>query len=383
MTKEMSSRERIRRTLQRKPTDRTALDIGSTPNTGINLAAYAKLVEYFGLKEPVEELSAIWQLARPSESVLARLSIDTRGIFGKTPETCRNKHITPNRFADEWGIVYERPNGELYFDIAVHPLATAECEDLDRYPWPPPAHPERIVGLKQEAERLNEDNRFALMGMPAGGTSLFERCWYLRGFENFLSDLLLNKRFVHGLLEALLDLQLVKWKQFLDEIGTFLDVIVIGDDLAGQLGPLISPDLYREMIKPYQAKYFKYLKERTDAKLFYHSCGCISGILDDLIAIGIDIINPVQTSAKNMGPEFLKEEFGNRVIFWGAVDTHELLRRATPAQVIQSTRELIKILGRGGGYVVAANHNIQPDVPPQNVVALADSVASRSSQRSV
>jgi uroporphyrinogen decarboxylase len=186
---------------------------------------------------------------------------------------------------------------------------------------------------------------------------------------------------VHRLLETLLDLLLKKWKQFLDEIGAFLDVIVIGDDLAGQRGPLISPALYREMIKPYQAKYFRNIKERTGARLFYHSCGSISGILDDLIEIGVDIINPVQTSAREMSPESLKKRFGERVIFWGAVDTHDLLRRAAPEQVMRSTKELIGILGGGGGYVVAANHNIQPDVPPGNVVAMADAVVIKSYQK--
>jgi uroporphyrinogen decarboxylase len=373
--KGMTSRERVRRTLARKPTDRAPLDIGSTANTGINLAAYSNLTKFLGLEEPVEELSTIWQLARPSEPVMTRLGVDTRGIFGRTPESCRIRYFSPNRFVDEWGIVYNKPEAELYFDIVEHPLAAAECADLDRYPWPPPDDPERVRGLRQEVERLADDNRFALLGTPAGGTSLFERSWYLRGFESFLSDLLLNKPFAHHLLQKLLDLQNRRWKQFLDEVGKFLDVVAIGDDLAGQLGPLISPQLYREMIKPYQAQNFKLIKESTDAKLFYHSCGSIAPLLDDLIEIGVDIVNPVQTSARNMDPQNLKRSFGKRVIFWGAVDTHELLRKAEPSRVAEATKELIRTLGADGGYVVAANHNLQPDVPPRNIVALADSMA--------
>lgn len=369
----LSPRERVTRAIQHQEVDRVPVDLGSSGVTGISVQAYSRLVEYLGIHERTEELSVIWQLARPSENVLRCLAVDTRGLFGATPDHLRERFLGPDRFVDEWGIEYRRPKNELYFDIAVHPLQGADIDDLERYPWPDATHPERTAGLKERAAALHSANEFALVGTPSGGTSLFERSWYLRGFEQFLMDLILNRELVRCLLDILVDLQLKRWGRFLDEIGSYLDIVVIGDDLAGQMGTLVSPVLYREMIKPYQARYFRSIKQATDAKLFYHSCGSVTPILADLIDIGVDIINPVQTTASNMQPKHLKEAFGNRVVFWGAVDTHELLRTGTPEQVNAAVRELIEDLGQGGGYVMAANHNIQPDVPPENIVALARS----------
>ncbi|MCL5070435.1 MAG: hypothetical protein M1308_06010 [Actinobacteria bacterium] len=376
--KEMTSRERLKRTLERKEVDRVPLDIGSTINTGINTQAYEKLVSYLGMKNKSERCSAVWSLATPEESLLKRLSVDTRGIFAPTPNIYKNQSTNPDEIIDEWGLIYKKPQGCIYYELKENPFAKADIDDLEKYLWPDPEHPERIAGIKDVAKKLHEDGGYAIVGNPSGGTSIFERSWYFRGLEQFLVDLIVNKKFAHTLLEIILDIQTRKWKLLLSEIGQYLDVIAIGDDLAGQTNLLMSPGLYREMIKPYQKKIFQSIKQWTDAKLFYHSCGNISPILGDLIEAGIDIINPVQVSAQDMAPERLKKEFGNKVTFWGAVDTHDLLNRAEPEEVIIETKKLISILGQDGGYVVAANHNIQPDVKPQNILAMISAVLAKN-----
>jgi len=374
VVKEMTSRERFKRTLGRKEVDRVAIDIGSTVNTGIHTQAYENLVSYLGMAIKSEKCPSVWSLATLEEAVLKRLSVDTRGIFAPTPSIYKNKSTKPDEITDEWGLVYKKPIGCIYYELKENPLANADIADLEKYPWPDPEHPERIAGMKDLAKKLYEDGEYIIVGNPSGGTSLFERSWYLRGLEQFLVDLIINKKFARALLEIILDIQTRKWKLLLDEIGQYIDVIAIGDDLAGQINTLMSPELYREMIKPYQKKNFQCIKQWTDAKLFYHSCGNISPILDDLIEAGIDIINPVQVSAKDMAPERLKKAFGHKLTFWGAVDTHDLLNRAEPEEIISETKKLIKILGQDGGYVVAANHNIQPDVKPQNILAMVSAV---------
>ncbi len=375
--KKMTSRERFKRTLEHKEVDRLPIDIGSTINTGINTQAYEKLASYLGMEIKSEEYPTVWSLATPEESVLKRLSVDTRGIFAPTPNIYKNRSAKPDETIDEWGLIYKKPQGCIYHELKENPLVNADIDDLEKYPWPDPEHPERIAGIKDMAKKLYENGEYVIVGNPSGGTSLFERSWYFRGLEQFLVDLIINKKFAHTLLEIILDIQTRKWKLLLNEIGQYLDVIAIGDDLAGQINVLMSPELYREMIKPYQKKNFQSIKQWTNAKLFYHSCGNISPILDDLIEAGIDIINPVQVSARDMAPERLKKEFGDKVTFWGAVDTHDLLNRAEPEEVITQTKKLIKILGQDGGYVVAANHNIQPDVKPQNIVAMVSAVLAK------
>jgi uroporphyrinogen decarboxylase len=190
--------------------------------------------------------------------------------------------------------------------------------------------------------------------------------------EQFFLDLLMNKKLAKALLEKVFDIQSVKMGKYLDEVGEYLDVVCVGDDLAGQSGPLISLDLYREMVKPYHRAYFELIKRKTPARLHLHSCGSIAYFLDNLIEIGVDVINPVQVSARDMAPEKLKQRFGDRICFWGGIDSQHLLPRGTPEEVACEVHRIISFLGTDGGYVLGAVHNIQPDVPPENIVAMYD-----------
>jgi len=370
--------ERVRRTFSYKEVDRPPIDIGSTPNTGINVAACENISKYLGYAEPVKVLSDQWQIAALDEGVLQKLHADVRGVFAPTPAEYQNRFISDKRFVDEWGLVYECPTGSLYYDLVHHPLAELDRDQLAGYPWPDPSHPGRLAGVREAAKALRDEEMYAVAGTPSGGTSLFERAWYLRGMEQLLVDMVIDKPFVHLLFEILTDLQIRRWKSFLHETGPYLDVVCIGDDLAGQESTIMSPELYRELIKPYQSRYFSIIKQLTDAKLFYHSCGNVTPILDDLIDIGVDIINPVQVSAKDMDPSALKKSFGEKVVFWGAIDTCDLLNNGTSSQVAEETSRIIALLGEGGGYVVAANHNIQADVPPANIMAMIRAASATS-----
>jgi uroporphyrinogen decarboxylase len=172
------------------------------------------------------------------------------------------------------------------------------------------------------------------------------------------------------LMEMVLEMQLVKMERYLDEVGEYIDVVCVGDDFAGQQAPLISPALFRASIKPYLKRYFELIKRKTSAPLHLHSCGAVRDLLSDLIDIGVDIINPVQVSAAGMDPAVLKKKFGKSLSFWGGIDTQRILPYGTPEDVRNEVTRISRILGKGGGYVLNPVHNVQPDVPPQNILAM-------------
>ncbi len=193
--------------------------------------------------------------------------------------------------------------------------------------------------------------------------------------EQFLVDLLVDTKFAVALLDRVADLQFRRHRKFLEEVGPYVDVVIIGDDMGVQKGPIIRPELYRQLIKPLHRRYIQLIKERTPAKVFMHACGSIVDLVEDYIDIGVDVLNPMQVSAAGMAPDHLKERFEGRMAFWGGIDTQRLLPHGTPDQVRQGVRTMLDVMGLDGGYVLGAVHNVQDDVPPENVWAMLDEAA--------
>jgi uroporphyrinogen decarboxylase len=257
-----------------------------------------------------------------------------------------------------------------------HPLQEAEdLEAIESYPWPDPKETIVTDGLRERARRLRQETDFAVCGYM-GGASIFEQTWYLRSYEGLLIDFMVNKEFAHALLSKVLDVRKKNADIYLSEVGEYLDVFQIGDDIATQENPAMSPVLYREMLKPYHAELFRYIKERTPAKLYYHSCGSVIPLIDDLIEIGVDALNPIQVSAKGMDTAELKRRFGDRIAFWGAIDSQRTLPFGSVDTVRAEVRQRISDLGPGGGYILAGVHNLQPDIPPENIVAMYEEGAA-------
>jgi uroporphyrinogen decarboxylase len=262
-----------------------------------------------------------------------------------------------------------------YFEIAEHPLKGAErLDDLESYPWPNPHEFLILKGLRDRARYIREHTDYALVGTVGGG-NIFEQSWYLRGLSEILMDLMINKEFAHALFSKLLDIRKKTIKLYLTEVGEYLDIFQVGDDLATQNGLMLSPALYREMIKPYQAELFRFIKELTKAKLYYHSCGALIPLIDDLIEIGVEALNPVQVSAEGMNTADLKRRYGKQISFWGAIDSQGVLPFGTTGEVEEEVRKRIRDLAPGGGYILAGVHNLQPDIPPENIVCMYDSGA--------
>ncbi len=375
----LTPRERVRRALDHEVPDRVPIDLGGN-QTGIHKNAYRNLVRHLGLREDLEIMDAVQQLARPSEAVLERFHVDTRYVAAGPASNWKGGVVTAERegrawhdLTDEFGIRWSMPDDSpLYMDITHHPLARASLKDVAAYPWPKGDDPGRFAGLRDRALRLRRDTPYAGVGGISG--VIYEFGWYLRGLEQWFVDTVTQPQFCEALLDRTLRFWTDWFRLYLDEVGDLLDVVMIGDDLAGQDGPLFNPEIYRRLVKPRHKKLVEYIRSRTGAKIWYHTCGSCAPLIPDLIDNGIHVLNPVQTSARNMDPAELKARFGKDLSFWGGgCDAQRVLPLGTPAEVAAEVRRNLAIFKPGGGYVFNGIHNIQGDVPPENVVALFDS----------
>jgi uroporphyrinogen decarboxylase len=321
----------------------------------------------------------VQQLARPSEAVLRRFHVDTRYIAAGSAASFDGRIVQRRRdgrlwhdLTDEFGVTWSMPDDQpLYMDISHHPLAGASFADLQNYPFPKGDDPGRFAGLRQRAEALRSDTPYAVVSGISG--VVYEICWYLRGLEQWFIDMLTQPEFCAALLDQTLKFWMDWFRVFLDEVGDLVDVIMIGDDLAGQNGPLFRPEIYRNLVKPRHMRLVQYIRARTRAKIWYHTCGACTQYIPDLIQNGIDILNPVQISAREMDPKRLKADFGDRLSFWGgAIDAQHVLPTAAPATVREHVRRNLQVWKPRGGYVFNSVHNIQAGVPPENIVALYD-----------
>jgi len=374
----MSPRQRILKALNHEIPDRVPIDLGGF-QTGIHRKAYGELLDHLGIEDEVTIMDPVQQLAQPCEEVLQRFNVDIRYVFAHGPESFTGS-IEQNKrdgrlwhdLEDEFGVVWSMPDDQrLYMDISHHPLARATVEDLADYPFPKGGDPTRFTGVREKARQLRAETPYAI-STGIGGV-VYEICWYMRGLQRWFMDLIENPAFCEALLDRTLTFWINYYDVFLAEIGDLVDVVMIGDDIGGQSGPLFSPELYRKIVKPRQKRLVQHIKSLSPAKVWYHTCGSVVDYIPDLLDNGIDILNPVQISAKNMDPRELKTRYGDRLVFWGgAIDTQHVLPFAAPSEVREHVRQNLEILMPGGGYVFNNVHNIQAGVPAENVVALFD-----------
>jgi len=378
MKDKMTSRERVSKALNHDIPDRVPIDLGGF-QTGIHKKAYAELLGHLGLVEEIVTLDPVQQLARPSEEILRRLRVDIRYVCAHGPDSFKGAIEQDMRagrlwhdLKDEFGVVWSMPDDQhLYMDISYHPLAEATVEDIAGYPFPDGGDITRFSGVRDDILRIRNETPYAI-STGIGGV-VYEICWYMRGLERWYMDMIENPPFCEALLDRMLKFWLDYYTAFMNEVGDIIDIVMIGDDLAGQRGPLFSPKFYRETVKPRQKKLVQHIKSLTKAKIWYHTCGGCGEYIPDLIDNGVDILNPIQISADGMDPKQLKQKFGRDIVFWGgAIDTQHILPFAGPQEVTEHVRRNIKLLKPGGGYVFNNVHNIQAGVPAENIVALFD-----------
>jgi uroporphyrinogen decarboxylase len=375
-TETLTSRERVLKALNHEEPDRVPIDLGGF-QTGIHVKAYRALIDYLDLSEGTGILDPVQQLAIPSEAVLNKLHVDIRYITAHGPDSFQGGIEINERdgrrwhdLRDEFGVVWSMPEDQmLYMDISFHPLARATIKDVQCYPFPNGGDPSRFSGLREKALTMRQKTPYALSSGICGVT--YEICWYLRGLERWFLDMMEDRT----LCEALLDRTSQYWVDwmigFLGEVGDLLDIVMIGDDLTGQDGPLFSPEFFRSIVRPRQQRVIDTIKRHTRAKLWYHTCGDCSEYIPDLIEMGVEILNPIQISTRGMNPKALKERYGRNLVFWGGgIDSQHVLPFGSPQEVKEEVKRNVGIFKPGGGFVFANVHNVQPEVPSQNVVAM-------------
>jgi uroporphyrinogen decarboxylase len=344
------------------------MDLGSARFTGIVQGAYDNLRSYLGFGDPGPVIDQMQQLVAMDERILQTLGVDVRAFAQAPPDRGGPVDLGVGRYRDEWGVTRVKPPGSHYYDLEHCPLAgDIDAGALARFPWPDPLDPGIVRGLREQAQRLRKTG-YAVMYNAR--FNLVHTMQYLRGFEDWFLDLGQNHDLFQALMQAVLEVLVELNHRTLAEVGDLVDIVAFGDDIGQQDRAVASLATYRKLIRPAQERIVETIRAHTRAKILYHTCGSVYTYIDDFIGIGIDALNPVQVTAKNMEPRRLKREFGDRITFWGGIDTQRVLPRTSPAEVAAEVHRMFECLGAGGGWVLAAVHNIQPDVPPQNICAM-------------
>ena len=372
---EITHRQRVLMALDHQEADRIPIDFGGTTGSGIFADAYRVLKEQLGivLEAPILRVYPHTDQVRVDLEVVERFGADLlpvrvegTDLFHYADQPIPSAH---RGFVDDYGVVFDWPEGSPYANAIVSPLAAPpDPTKVAAHAWPDPQDPGRIEGLRAQVEFLRAtDDRALVVGLPGRFLSFGQR---LCGYENWMIYLAAEPLFVEALMDKALEVQIGICEQVLGEVGDEIDVVMFADDLGTQRNLQVSPRSYRSVIKPRQKELFDVVKRCTGAKVYLHSDGAIASILPDLIEVGVDIINPVQPSCEGMNLHELKRDFGRDITFWGAIDTQSVLPFGSPADVRDEVRRRIDQLAAGGGYVLAAVHNIQPEVPAENIVAM-------------
>ena len=392
----MTSRERVLKAIRHEEPDRLPIDLGGMASTGIMAIAYSRLKEQLGISNgEIRIIDIGQQLAEVEPEILSRFKVDAISLgnsLGEAPPEfwkpwklpngvpCQipaSVDVRPDEEQGGWliwenGIPTQRMSASsLYFSESFHPLAGMTTpEELKLVPRPVISD-EDLRFLEMRAKAMYENTDFAIISNFGG--NILETGNSLRGFTRFMMDLARGGTFVEDLIGGIVETQFSNLSLYLEAVSKYVQIIQFGDDLGMQDRPLMSRNMYMKYLMPGHQKLFQYVHQHSNCAVFLHSCGSIYPLIPDLITAGVDILNPVQTSAKNMDPQQLKSEFGGKLTFWGGgCDTQHVLAFATPAEIAQHVRERIQIFAPGGGFVFNPIHNIQADVPPENIVSMFD-----------
>jgi len=365
----MNSRERFRRTLSHREPDRVPIDVGQDFHNGIHEIAYRNLLSFLGEKDGIRLYDQMQHLAVCKESILNRLHADTRYVFANPSSTWRMNIDADQRWTDEWGVV--RKNVGLYDESVARPLAGGTLDDIRKYRMPDPIDPARFSDLKERTRNLFENTRYAIIGGNAA--SLFYLSSELMGFQEYMERLMTEPLLIEFLVDRVLEWEMRFFEKFLDQVGEYIELVWMGDDWGMQSGPIMNPNIFRRVFKPRYKVFTDMVKSKTKAKVALHACGSVLWAMEDLFEAGVDVIHPLQATAYDMGnPEKIKQLFGTKLVFYSNIANQSILPQGTRSEVANEARNKITALAPGGGYIFSAGHNIQADVPPENIIALFD-----------
>ncbi len=367
----LTPRERVKRALNHQEPDRVPIDLGGYV-CGIHEKAYRDLADYLKMKLEVSIYDYMQRLALVDERILRMFNVDTRYIYAKAASDWKFKEDADESWVDEWGV--RRKRCGYYADVVYSPLGEADIHDMEKYPFPDPSDPARFKELEKEAAKLYEQTDYALIAATSGSIQYLPA--ELRGWEQYLTDLALQPDMTVGLTDRFLDWNIKYFDKLLEACGEYIEMVWIGDDWGYQEGPVMAPQIFREIFKPRYKELVDFIKSKAEVKVCLHSCGSVYWAIQDFIDVGIDVLNPVQIAAKDMDTQRLGEEFGGRIVFWGGgCDTQRILSFGGPEEVREEVKKRIRDLGPGGGFVFTPVHNIQANLPPENIVSMYKSAS--------
>jgi uroporphyrinogen decarboxylase len=354
--------------LSHRMPDRLPLDIGGSNVTTLVDRAYERLKSHLNIQGDTVYMGKRARQVVLDESVAQILGTDTRPVFPGKPDGRPDIYLPDGSIEDEWRVIWKSAGG--HYNPVAGPFENASGSDLDGFSWPDPDDPGRTRGLGEWSSKLHEETNYCvILSLPVAVVHLSQ---YLRGYEQFLVDLIADPVFAVKLMDHVMDVYLQMISNILQAVGPFVDVVTFGDDVAFQDRLMVRPSLYRKFIKPYHSQIIRLIKNKSNAAVLYHCCGAVTQLSPDFIEIGVDALNPVQVSARGMeDTALLKREFGADISFWGGIDTQHILPSGKPEDVRKEVLRRAADLAENGGYVVAAVHDMQEDVPPENILAMA------------
>jgi uroporphyrinogen decarboxylase len=359
--------ERVLLSVNKKEPDRVPVDLGGVIS-GISKIAYDNLLIHLGFRGVESKIWDVMQgLVDIDEKVLERFGVDIRHIRPNPPREDEVKR-GESWIVNEFGLMLKKQFQGYYYEFVEDkaPLNKAKSvEDIENYKSPEP-HQGRFRNLGNRAKALLEDGLAVTADTFLGG--VLEFAVWLRGFNKFYYDIVANPEFTAALLDRSLEINKRFWEAYLSEVGDYATIVLCADDYGHQNGLLMSPTLWRKLIKPRLKELISLVKSLAKkAKVQFHSCGSVEPLIGELAEVGIDILNPIQPRAKDMDSRHLVEKYDKRICYHGGIDVQYVLPKGTTIDVEKEVKTRLSDLAAGGGYILAAAHNIQPDVPPQNI----------------
>jgi uroporphyrinogen decarboxylase len=353
--------------------DRVPMDLGGTYVSTIHYIPYKDLLTHLDLHdEKMEIMAPALNTMLVGDVLRERFDLDFIRIAMKPASSYKMEYDKDNKFFyNEYGIRWMRGDEKTGIHYPnLHPLMDADISAIKSYKLPDMRDPSRVAGLREEAQRIYETTDYAIIG--DGNFSFLQTCHDFIGMEEFFMDLIADRPRIRALMDKIAEHIMDGIELFVKSIGDYVDVITFADDLGTQNGPMFSPIVYRQLIKPYHKLFVDLCHKYTNAKLFFHCDGGIMDFLDDVVDVGFDILNPVQCTAKGMDPRELKKRFGKHLSFWGGIDAQTIMAFGSPEEVEVEVKKKIDILGDGGGYILGNTHVIEYGVTPENITALFD-----------
>ncbi|RME99961.1 MAG: hypothetical protein D6768_13900, partial [Chloroflexi bacterium] len=364
----MTPRERFEAIINHREADRVPVDLGRHVGS-LHRQAYSSLKAYLkdaSLKNENAILDRMVQNVFPDEKLLQKFDVDFRWLV---PNWVGVEDIGPDTYRDMWGIHWQYML--TAYSVSHSPLQNATLADLDTYDWPDPYNPDMFTGLGEQAKHWYNNTGYVVVADSIKG-GILTKALQIRGYEQMFADLANDLTFAEALLDKLLWLYKEMWTQYLKVVGPYTQMVYFTDDIGAQNAMMISPDTFRTLIKPRLAELIDHIKGQADVKFMYHTDGTVAPVINDIIEMGVDVLNPIQTSATGMETAWLKAEFGDRLCFHGAIDVQQMLPFSTPEEVRYDVAKRIHDLAPGGGYILSPCHDIGADVPPENIVAMFD-----------